>query len=122
LRELPPQKRELERQSLKSLVGHLRDGKLCAVTEDDVSTALSLCQQVARAAHLLPGDYSCLVQALLAQGYLQSQGISGRLLVGVRSGAEHMPLDAHAWIECDGRVVLGEREGEDYASLVSYTW
>ncbi|MGA2383794.1 MAG: lasso peptide biosynthesis B2 protein [Gemmatimonadales bacterium] len=64
---------------------------------------------VAAVARRLPG-MTCLVQSLAALALLRRRGYRPELHIGVRgrgSGAA-VPLDAHAWVECDGRVVAGE--------------
>lgn len=53
---------------------------------------------------------TCLVQALAAGVMLRRRGLVCRLRLGVRtreseSGAR---LEAHAWVECDGRIAIGD--------------
>jgi len=89
---------------------------------------------VAAIARRLPG-MTCLVQSLAAHVLLRRRGFRPELHIGVRvarpdvgagganavpdSGSRSVrrgvrgrggavPLDAHAWVECDGRVVTGE--------------
>jgi hypothetical protein len=64
---------------------------------------------VAAVARRLPGT-TCLVQSLAAYALLRRRGHSPELHIGVRGrgGDTAMPLDAHAWVECEGRVVAGE--------------
>jgi hypothetical protein len=54
---------------------------------------------------ILP-DRPCLTQALALLLLLRRQGFPAELRIGVRqSGADR--LDAHAWVESDGRIVIG---------------
>ena len=49
---------------------------------------------------------SCLLQAIAAQVMFEQQGYLTHFKIGVamnRSGG----LDAHAWVECNGEVVIG---------------
>jgi hypothetical protein len=49
-------------------------------------------------------------------------GYSPTLKIGVRPGAllpDAARLDAHAWIECDGRVVFGKVEQLDEYAVLS---
>jgi len=64
---------------------------------------------VAAVARRLPG-MTCLVQSLAADVLLRRRGYLPELHVGVRrSGRDAAaPLDAHAWLECEGRVVAGD--------------
>jgi hypothetical protein len=70
---------------------------------------------VSRAGRAAPFDASCLVQALATRWILGRSGFDARL----RLGAARDPagaMSAHAWVECEGRVVVG---GEN--SLVELT-
>ncbi len=71
---------------------------------------------VAAAARRLPGT-TCLVEGLAAVALLRRRGYRPVLHVGVRrpGGGQGERLDAHAWVECDGRVVAGKLE-----NLVEY--
>ena len=67
-----------------------------------------------------PGT-TCLMDALVMECMLIRHGYAPTLKIGVRPGAplpDAAPLAAHAWVECDGRVVFGvvEQLGE-YAVL-----
>jgi hypothetical protein len=60
---------------------------------------------------------SCLVEALVAHAMLQCRGYPAALRVAVRR-RELGSLVAHAWVECDGVVVVGGLDDlEDYAAL-----
>ncbi|TPG16509.1 lasso peptide biosynthesis B2 protein [Sphingomonas koreensis] len=65
---------------------------------------------VRRAARFVPRA-SCLTQALAAQFILARSGHCSTIRIGVeRNGAGSM--DAHAWLVCEGRVVIGDLEPE----------
>ena len=66
------------------------------------------------AARRLPGT-TCLVEALAAEAMLRRRGVASTLHIGVRAPVLATPLDAHAWLECDGVVVVG-----DSADLAHY--
>lgn len=60
---------------------------------------------------------TCLAEALAADTMLRRRGYHPLLRIGVRQG-DHSLLDAHAWVECDGQVVMGEvPQIADYAIL-----
>ena len=50
---------------------------------------------------------TCLADAAVAYTMLRRHGYDPRLRIGVRRGDG--ALEAHAWVECDGTVVTGER-------------
>ena len=58
---------------------------------------------------------NCLVQAVAAEVMLNQAGHPRELRIGVANGADE--LIAHAWVESEGRVVIGEIELDRYAPL-----
>jgi hypothetical protein len=54
----------------------------------------------------LPGLPMCLSRALTVQAMLARRGQPSRLHVGVVRGSEGA-LEGHAWVECEGSVVIG---------------
>jgi hypothetical protein len=54
---------------------------------------------------------TCLTQALVVQRFLIRSGHRSRLRLGVAKDAVR-GFEAHAWVECDERVVIGESAGE----------
>jgi hypothetical protein len=67
----------------------------------------------------LPGSMTCLSEALAAAVMLQRRGYAPQLRVGVQArGDGSKPLKAHAWLECEGHIVVGELENlAEYAVL-----
>ena len=57
-----------------------------------------------------PVSMTCLVRALAADAILRRHGFASQLRIGVRrhDGTSSRPLDSHAWIECDDRIVMGQ--------------
>ena len=53
---------------------------------------------------------TCLTQALAAQVLLARRGCPARLSIGVAKSQEGQ-LEAHAWVESEGRVLIGGLEG-----------
>jgi len=51
----------------------------------------------------LPARATCLTRSLLLDWMLRRQGVQSELRIGVRMAGG--ALDAHAWVECDGRPV-----------------
>ena len=70
---------------------------------------------VQAAARLIPGA-SCLTQALAARRLMASAGYPCRLRIGVGLGPEGC-FRAHAWLEGEGRVLLGGRNLQSYTPL-----
>lgn len=64
---------------------------------------------VAAAARRLPAGATCLTQALACNAMLRRRGYATRLRIGAaREGTGR--IAAHAWVEMDDRVVMGELE------------
>jgi hypothetical protein len=62
---------------------------------------------------------TCLASAFALQRLLSAQGHSSELHIGVAREAEGFA--AHAWLSCEGRVLVGEEEHEGYTRLVAWT-
>jgi Transglutaminase-like superfamily len=58
---------------------------------------------------------TCLTQALVVQRFLIRSGHRCRLQLGVAKDAVR-GFEAHAWVECGDRVVIGESAGESVTS------
>jgi len=67
------------------------------------------------ASRYVPGA-TCLTRALALQIWLGRRGQAAELRFGVARGAE-APLDAHAWLESAGRILIGAAEVPRYAPL-----
>ena len=70
---------------------------------------------VTTAARYIPRA-TCLTQALAAQWLHTRAGCATRLRLGVTRGADGV-FRAHAWLERDGRVVVGGEERGAYAAF-----
>ena len=63
-----------------------------------------ICRAVAIAARSVPGA-TCLVKAQVGSAMLNRFGYFAEIKIGVWKKSSH--LEAHAWVECKGLVVLG---------------
>lgn len=82
---------------------------------DEAASIERVAFAIPRAAERVPWKATCLVQALAAKRWLGRMGIDSRLKLGARKTGEQA-LDAHAWLEAGGRVVVGG-EIADYAEF-----
>ena len=71
---------------------------------------------VAVAARHAPWGPTCLEQALVLVWILRRGGVPAVLRIGVARGAD--TLEAHAWVEHEGRTLLGAAAAARYAPLV----
>lgn len=81
----------------------------------DLETAAQFALAVQRAARHLPFRPTCLEQALALERLLRSEGLDAAVVVGVRRA--RATLDAHAWLEHQGRTLLGATPGRRYETL-----
>lgn len=59
---------------------------------------------------------TCLTQALATRLMLERRRIPATLRIGVARTAERC-VEAHAWLECEGHIVIGEAEAGRYTAL-----
>ena len=72
---------------------------------------------VEAAGRAIPGMKNCLVQAVAAEAMLTRAGHPCELQIGAaKNGPE---LIAHAWLESEGRVLVGEFELDRYTPLIA---
>lgn len=92
----------------RASLGHIAGSGSTFERVDGLETARRLAKSVNRGADLLPAETICLPRAMALQWMLARRGQPSSLIFGISSETE---IDAgralHAWIECDGVVVLG---------------
>jgi hypothetical protein len=95
--------------------GHLpQDARRSDVRADVDAVA----QAVTAVSRHTPFETTCLVAALTARAMLQRRGYDARVQLGVKQPAADERLQAHAWVECEGRTVVGDIDAlVDYAVL-----
>ena len=72
---------------------------------------------VGKVGERLLGDRRCLTDAMVTQLLLSRRGLQANIQIGVAFGADGK-LEAHAWIEHEGRVLIGGSSGlEQYSRL-----
>jgi hypothetical protein len=81
-----------------------------------------LAAAVERAAARLPLTLLCLPRAMALHWLLHREHRPGTLLLGVLPGAARGTLDdLHAWVECDGAVLVGWSE-KPYRMLAAFAF
>jgi hypothetical protein len=66
---------------------------------------------------LVPGGENCLVRALAGKLMLARRGYASELRIGAQRNDEEK-FEAHAWLECGGKILIGEFEPGQYAPMV----
>jgi len=79
-------------------------------------SAARIAWAVERMGRVVPDARSCLVQALAAQVLLARRGCHSSVRIGVAHPSGES-LHAHAWVESEGRGVLGTPHAGQYTPL-----
>jgi hypothetical protein len=83
--------------------------------------AASIGWAIRAAERRLPGQSTCLSQALAAAALLRLRGMPGTLSLGVGKGdGSGQAMLAHAWMQYGDLVLTGERERAQYAELTTF--
>jgi hypothetical protein len=80
--------------------------------------ASRLARLVETAGRYCPAGTSCLKEALVLSWLMARRGMPATLRIGV--GRQGGMFAAHAWLERDGRIILGGGGGNTYTPLWSY--
>lgn len=74
------------------------------------------------ASRLYPLEPTCLKKALVLYALLTRKGLHAQLWIGAaKSRTEQAaPIDYHAWLEHEGKVILGAANRERYIPLYSF--
>jgi hypothetical protein len=91
--------------------GHGRGGK----NQAEASAMERIIWAVELAARYVPCA-TCLTQALACRKLMHQEGFAGELRLGVTKDEEGR-FQAHAWLEQDGRVLMGGGRREQYTAL-----
>jgi hypothetical protein len=77
-------------------------------------------EQVVRAVNgascVVPGGRNCLVRAVTARWLLARHGHASDLVLGVAKGGSR-GVQGHAWLRCDGSIVVGQYGMDDYTPM-----
>lgn len=80
------------------------------------ASAERLAWVVTTASRVLPGGKNCLLRALVVQCFLERRGYSTLLHFGV-ARTDDPDLRAHAWLECEGQIVMGDEELDRFTPM-----
>ncbi len=81
--------------------------KTAAFEEANPAASLDRCIWAVKAASQYLPAATCLTQALAAKTLLTKKGYPADLRIGVLKTKEGQ-LEAHAWVESDGKIVIGD--------------
>ena len=92
------------------------DSEAISITSSEVGR---IAWAISASAERLPVSMSCFVRALTADAMLRHRGLASKIRIGVReANCPDFSLEAHAWVECNGQVVIGSMTNLiDYAVL-----
>jgi hypothetical protein len=88
------------------------------VSSPSTSGHVEVAWAVTAVARRLPMKTTCLVEALATDTMLRRRHHASHLNFGVRFNQREPQLDAHAWVECEGDLVIGRLDDlKDYTPL-----
>jgi len=101
-------------------------GKVNGTIEDTIDTrqtdkAERVKLFVNMAAGNVPFKSVCLDQAMAGMLLLRRFKIPSNLCLGVKRNEKEQKLDAHAWIECGGRILIGGQRSLQYNKVAHFT-
>ena len=92
-------------QKLQDLILKTNELRFLGEANHDVG-AKDIALSVIRSAKLSPGGVKCLAKALTASMLMKTYGLPYKTNIGVAKG-EKNNLEAHAWVESEGKIVVG---------------
>lgn len=75
--------------------------------------------RIQRAAMRLPGESKCLPQALALHWLLGREGIDSQIAIAIHKTERESDHAFHAWLECDGEVLVGHCDRDDYRVVLT---
>jgi hypothetical protein len=87
-----------------------------AVTHADPPAPDRIAWAVATVSRAVPHGANCLLRALATGVILKRYGYSSELKIGVMK-SEAGDFQAHAWLESEGRIVIGDFQLDQYVPL-----
>jgi Transglutaminase-like superfamily len=109
-------------QSFQDLLKALRLDSSPGIHTPTSDIALpTLLWSVNRSSAYMPGNVVCLARALTTQVLMNRHGYATEICIGVKLN-EQGNLEAHAWVEHDGKVIIGKLSDlASYQALPSLT-
>jgi hypothetical protein len=107
----------------KTLIGALARvaPEVAESNEADTASVEKVVWAVEVAGSYLPGTYTCLARALASKVLFGRRGLPGQLRIGVDRDDDGR-FQAHAWLESQGRIVIGGEESAQYTPLPAFEW
>lgn len=104
------------------LLGRLRPAERpssAVLKAGDSAAAVAVRRALARAAHRVPWEASCLVRAIAGRLMLQRRRVPSVLHLGARTGHQ-ADLAAHAWLSCGDFHVTGAEIADQYTPIATF--
>lgn len=75
-----------------------------------------IARMVEVASHMIPGGRHCLTRAMVLELFLRRRGYDAEVKIGVARD-ESGKLIAHAWLHCEGAVLIGSHGAANYVEV-----
>ncbi|MEH2349203.1 MAG: lasso peptide biosynthesis B2 protein [Nostoc sp.] len=107
-------------KTLQQLLSSISNAKPKCQEKDHISID-KIIWAVEVSCYYMPGGAKCLARALTCQVFMSRHGYTSNLCIGVAKG-EAGELKAHAWLENQGKVVIGDVANlSNFSQLASFT-
>lgn len=90
------------------------------INEKQMKNVKKISKSIKQASNYVLGTSTCLVQSVSVQKMLKKRSLQGSLYVGVSK--DDVMIHAHAWIQCNDEIVIGEYRHDTYKVMLMYTW
>ena len=117
-------KQKIKRSSFKEIVptlGELNQEIRKELSNSEYAIAEKIRLATMRASRFVPFRSVCMDQAMAGVILLKKHRIPCTLFLGVRKREEGNGLDAHAWVVCGDKIVLGGQKSLFYTVTASFS-
>jgi len=111
----------IEKHSLKSIVRWIKrhDLQERMISSEEMHIAWKVTRYTHKLAKFVPFESKCYDKALTVKKILNQQQIPATLLMGLKDSKEK-GLEAHAWISCDGKWIMGKEVAAQYTIVRTF--
>ena len=111
----------IENRHLKNIVEWigLKDASERPLTKKEMQTAWKVAHYTRTLTRLVPFKSKCYDKALTVKKILNQKNIPSALLMGVKT-SEDNSMEAHAWVRCNQRLIIGGETAAEYTALKTF--
>lgn len=108
-------------KKLSKSFGELEIKNEINLSKNDYLQSEKIRVSIIRGSRIVPWKSVCLDQAIAGINLLKHKKIPYCLHLGVRKKEDGLKLDAHAWVVCGDKIILGGEKSKFYMVTASYS-